>query len=247
MGIDSDDRMHLVSSGQHDGGWWHMIRVYDAEMVQVDSIPYEDYTNAFDQDERPGYWKVAYPGGSDQWDRVPFFAESHEVLKPNGEFLATVGGTRYLEVVQFAPAGDTTLIFTSRREPRPVTSAEMDSALTARRAEYEERGAKVMGFGASKIPDTKPSHYGVSLDDQLRLWVRLTPATAEPTVYDVFDQYGRYEMTVRLPFRVDRWVPPVGRGDTVWAVAKDALDLQYVVRSELSEVLDDGAIEWVGR
>ena len=63
--------------------------------------------------------------------------------------------------------------------------------------------------------------------------VRVTPPGADTTVYDIFDGEGRHDDTAALPFRVDRWVPPVVRGDTLWAVVTDEVDVQYAVRARL--------------
>jgi hypothetical protein len=88
------------------------------------------------------------------------------------------------------------------------------------------------------VPATKPPLYGLSLDDRGRLWVRLTEPTSDTTVYDLFSRDGSHVGTVGLPFRIDRFVPPVVRGDTVWAVVTDDLEVQYVVRARLHPPAD---------
>jgi hypothetical protein len=58
---------------------------------------------------------------------------------------------------------------------------------------------------------------------------------AEGGAFDVFDEYGRWVGSVRLPPAV-RYTgypttPPVTiRGDTIWAVGRDALDVEYIVK-----------------
>jgi hypothetical protein len=61
---------------------------------------------------------------------------------------------------------------------------------------------------------------------------------ADSTVYDIFGRDGGFAETVRPPFRVDRFVPPVVRGDTIWAVVTDEVDVQYLVRAGLRPGVD---------
>ena len=97
----------------------------------------------------------------------------------------------------------------------------------------ERTTASLPHLDPSRVPATKPTVYGLSLDDRGRLWVRISPPTVDPTDYDVFDRDGRHAETVRMPFSVDGWVPPVLRGDTVWAVVTDEMEVQYVVRARM--------------
>lgn len=129
-------------------------------------------------------------------------------------------------------------MLTSGRQSDPVTPAERDSAMTALREGLAERIPSPPSLDASRVPATKPPLYGVALDDRGRLWVRLTEPTVDSTVYDVFGRDGTYAETVRLPFRVDRYIPPVVRGDTVWTVVMDEIDVQYVVRARLRPSVD---------
>jgi hypothetical protein len=55
----------------------------------------------------------------------------------------------------------------------------------------------------------------------------------EPSVFDVFAPDGRYLGAVRPEVQVERSPPPVIRGDKVWAVTRDELDVPYVVRLRL--------------
>lgn len=66
--------------------------------------------------------------------------------------------------------------------------------------------------------------------------VRVTYPAAATTVYDVFGSDGVHAETVFLPFRVDGWIPPTLRGDTLWAVVLDRMDVQHVVRAALRRV-----------
>jgi hypothetical protein len=210
-----------------------MLRIYDQTMTQLDSIPYHDYTDEVMSDDEPGAWRITLGNNSWTWAPVPFFPQPHEVLTPTGEFWSSREGHPQLEVARWTPPGDTSLVLVSRRLPERVTPAERDSAMSDLREGLAARIPNPPSLDPSRVPTTKPPVYDLSLDDRGRLWVRLTEGSADSTVYDVFTREGRYAETVLMPFRVDRWIPPTVRGDTVWAVVTDELDVQYVVRAHL--------------
>lgn len=235
--VDSVGRTFVASAGQYgEGRFWNMVRVYDATMTQIDSIPYHDYTEEVEQEEVPGAWRIAIGNRGFTGASVPFYARPHEVLAPTGEFWSTKGGSPQLEVARWSPARDTSLVFTNLRIADRVTSAERDSAMSELRDMLAERTGSTPGLDPSRVPATKPPVYGLFLDDRGRPWVRITPPTTDTTDYDVFDRDGRHVETVSMPFRVDGWVPPAVRGDTVWAVVMDEMEVQYVVRAELHSV-----------
>jgi hypothetical protein len=231
--IDSAGRTVVASSGQYGAGrFWNMLRVYDPAMNQLDSIPYDEYTDD-DEGDVPGAWRIDIGNSGYTWAPVPFYSRSFQVVAPTAQFWSSTEGMAELEVARWAPPADTSLVLISRRRSDPVTSAERDSAIAQLRENLMRRVPSLRGLDASQVPATKPPLYGLSLDDNGRLWVRLTEPIADTTVYDVFGRDGRHAETVRLPYRVDRYVPPVVRGDIVWAVVTDEMDVQYVVRARL--------------
>lgn len=237
--VDSTGRTFVNSSGRYGEGRYDMLRVYDPQMNQLDSIPYHDSTGELERD-LPGAWRVSLGGTAWTWAPIPFYALAHDVLAPTGEFWSSTEGAARLEVARWTPPGDTSLVLTSERQPDPVSRAERDSAMAEVREDLAERVSSPPSLDASRVPATKPPLYGLSLDDRGRLWVRITEPTADSTVYDVFRRDGSYAETVRLPFRVDRYVPPVVRGDALWAVVTDEMDVQYVVRARLHPSTDRG-------
>jgi hypothetical protein len=52
----------------------------------------------------------------------------------------------------------------------------------------------------------------------------------EPVVFDVFEADGRYIGQVRAPRGFSMNPQPIARGDHVWAVFRDELDVNYVAR-----------------
>lgn len=232
--MDPGGRTFVASSGQFgEGRYWNMLRVYDPSMVQLDSVPYHDYTDdVYDTEDPPGAWRITLGNGF-TFTTVPFYARPHEVLGPTGEFWSSAAGATTLEVFRWTPRGDTTLIVRSTRRPEAVTAAERDSAMADVRATLAERVAGPPSLDGSRVPATKPPVYGLSLDEEGRLWARITSEDAEPTRYDVFAPTGHHVETVAIPLRVDPWIPPVVRGDAIWVVVTDQTDVQYVVRARL--------------
>lgn len=232
--VDSVGRTLVLSSGGYgEGRSWYMLRVYDAAMKQLDSIPYDEYTARIFEDNQPGAWRIDLGGGGWTWAQVPFYSRPFRLLISSGEIWSSTKGEAQLEVARWTPPGDTTLFLTSMRRPEPVTAAERDSAMAALREDLEKRGATPPRLDAAKVPTTKPPLYGLAVDDRGHLWVRLTDPAADSTIYDTFDRNGGFVETIGFPFRIDRYVPPVVREDVVWAVATDELDVQYVVRARL--------------
>ncbi|HEX7117888.1 MAG TPA: hypothetical protein VF212_03825 [Longimicrobiales bacterium] len=105
----------------------------------------------------------------------------------------------------------------------------------------------------------KPPFRDVFVGADGRLWVLLhTPAVAvdveppaddgrsripparwrEPVVFDVFEPDGRYLGRVRAPDDFSTHPAPFFRGDDVWAVVRDELDVQYLVRFRVERAND---------
>lgn len=233
--FDSAGRTLLASAGRFgEGRYWNMLRIYDKDMLQIDSVPYYDYTDD-DSREHPGVWRIAMGGGRLHVG-VPFYPMPQETLSPTGEFWTSADGAQELEVARWTPPGDTTLVIVSRRPATQVTDAERDSAMAEITGRLEGQIPSDARLDASKIPSFKPPVQGLSLDDHGRLWARLSGPGAEPTVYDIFNRDGTHAETVSLPFSVDVSIPPVTRGDELWAVVTDEFDVQYVVRARMRSV-----------
>jgi len=140
-------------------------------------------------------------------------------------------------------------------DPLQVTAAErnQERAITTydmRRTDPNWR------WKGPDIPDVKPAYKGVFVDLDDRIWVSRStaaermeveeespsPAEAgrprrplrhwqEPLLFDVFEPDGRYLGPVRPPPAFQSpWPQPVARGDRVWAMEKDELEVEYVVR-----------------
>lgn len=105
--MDSSGRTVVASSGQYgEGRFWNMLRVYDAAMIQLDSIPYHEYTGVIHEDQ-PGAWRVNIGNGGFTWAPVPFYSRSYQVLASTGELWSSAEGRPQLEVARWTPPEDT--------------------------------------------------------------------------------------------------------------------------------------------
>lgn len=103
------------------------------------------------------------------------------------------------------------------------------------------------------IPHEKPPFQSILVAEDGRIWVQLhqpgyraasdephesgedaEPSWREPVVFDLFEPDGRYLGQVRAPEGFSLHPTPVLRGDQVWAVVRDELDIQYITRFRIA-------------
>lgn len=105
--------------------------------------------------------------------------------------------------------GDTIRSVQLRREPEPLADAERDSLAAA------------SGFDPAELPAHRPLLHRTDVAPEGTLWVRRPlPGTA----WDVFDKCGRYLGRATSETRLEM---------DAFGVAKDDMDLEYVVRLRL--------------
>lgn len=196
---------------------------------------------------------VSEEGGTSRSRRsVPFSPRDVWTFHPRGWF---VGGVTDRYAVYLFRDDGPVLRIEREREPVPVRPGERDNV--------RERTVAAMRttdpdwrWDGPEIPGTKPPWRSVFAGREGRIWVQLhTPAEPipedeigadedlpgerpperwrEPLVFDVFEPDGRYLGRVEAPEGMDLSPGPVIRGDRVWAVARDALGVDYVVRYRL--------------
>lgn len=210
----------------------YLLRVYDRTMTLVDSIGLpapprvnpEDLPHAF-------YWEA--PGGIPYGTiGVPFYPWPHTLLDPRGGVWSAGRGDPSYRITYATFQGDTALVLETERPPVPVTDAERSSALTSVQQQLAEAGAPARQDW-SKIPAVHPAVNGLLLTEEGRLWARTRTSEAGGSNYDIYERDGRYAATVATQLDLVSYVAPVIRGDTVWAVVTDELDVPYVVRARL--------------
>lgn len=120
----------------------------------------------------------------------------------------------------------------------------------------EHRAFMASEVGTGPLPDERPAYVRLQAFSEGRVWVRPTlPSARVPLPDEVVEQFGvthTWEESTRAIFDVfsleDGWIgtvalppearysgfptePPVEiRGDTIWAVVTDSLDVQYVAK-----------------
>lgn len=136
--------------------------------------------------------------------------------------------------------------------PVPVLDEEAEERRTNIRQGMQRQYGS-WRWNGPPIPDTKPPFHDIVADFDGRIWVRVSqlgrPTMTEqeareeeqrsnrrplrfeePIGYDVFDAEGRFLGHVRTPDTFSDDPELLARGDTVWAVVRDDLDVPSIVR-----------------
>jgi hypothetical protein len=194
---------------------------YDAGMEPADTFPLPAHQGESFVLERNGGTMSA---------GVPFSPSQVLALDPRG-FVWTGVNDRYRIVQQrVGREADTTRIVEREAAPVPVTAAERDEAVAGMKW-FTDQGGRV---DAGRIPGHKPAYQQVIVADDGGLWVRpALPAGEAGAAFDVFDAEGRFGGRMRLPGGMDGFPPPVIRRGAVYGVARDSVDVPYVVRARI--------------
>ncbi|MDX1674923.1 MAG: hypothetical protein R3314_09025 [Longimicrobiales bacterium] len=193
--------------------------------------------------------RVSENGTSTSVDNVPFSPSGHWAFSPLGYMVSGLS-TRYA-IELYRPDGPV-LRIEKDHEPVPVTRGEKANREDITRW-HMRRTQPDWTWNGPGIPDVKPPFRDVLVGRDGRIWVLLhTPAEAIPddqlaggdegpnprpaqrwreaVVFDVFEPDGTYLGPVHGPQGMVRYPTPIFDGDRVWAVVRDELDVEYVVR-----------------
>jgi hypothetical protein len=176
---------------------------------------------------------------------IPLAARHYWTVNPEGRFVSGISTDYRIHVER----DDGVLRIERVHEPVAASEAE--------RAYHRERLTRAMrltqpdwNWNGPPVPETKPPFRGLVAGRDGRIWVRLwTEAHPEenedhdpenprsepvtwpsPLRYDVFEPDGAYLGAVNPPKGFVDYPQPVFDGDDVWAVTRDALDVERVVR-----------------
>lgn len=207
-----------------------VLRVYDSQMVLLDSLPLPEPIS-YDVREMPGvfYWESS-DGSTRRIHPVPFFPIGVEVLDPRGGFWSKEDGDPAYRVRHFMPGGDTTLVLETMRSPVRIPSEERDSVIDGLRDELQQTGGARQDW--ARVPEVRPPVVSMFLSDEGKLWVQVA-SPDESLVYDVYQRTGQYEGTVETGLKIYSQLRPLVRGNQFWAVVTDEFDVPYVVRAHL--------------
>ena len=218
------------------------ILVLGPDGTHVDTLP-----EPSSELRRPSLRAEAGSGGSMRMMSmsVPFTPGFIWAVHPNGHFLTGASSDYRIDL-----ARDPGVLRIERTvDPVPVSAAE--------RTHHRERAERSLrryqsdwSWSGPPIPDYKPFFTELLAGRDGRIWVRLSaegrkienenhdpenprsePATwVEPTRYDVFEPDGTYLGTVASPDDFYPDLRPVFDGNHVWAVTRDDLGVERVVR-----------------
>ncbi len=162
-------------------------------------------------------------GGGITFFSNPYASRPRPVPAPDDR-IVVVPGYDY-RIALMTPTGDTARIVEKAYEAVPIADAEWEEAT----AESREWMAKAPGAKCDPVEFTRPvsktAVREIFHDDGGRMWVEATSRTGFD--FDVFDREGRQIGSVASPAR-HRNVPPYIRGDRLYLVTADSLDVQSV-------------------
>ena len=252
-GFNSDQRHHVDAAGNH-----YAICLLDRSMSPWDwkfgLIRYSSTGEILDTIPSPT-WEYDYPKltasreNSRSVTPVPFSPTTSWSFSPKGYMVGGVSTDYRIDL--FPPDGPVLRI---EREwvPVPVSPAEAD----VQRRRVIQRFQRQYGswrWNGPDIPDTKPPFKDIFVSWEGDIWVSLTTEVIpimseaeareeeaasgrtplrfrEPVAFDVFDSNGRFLGPVKVPESFRTEPEPIIRGDHVWAVTRDELDVPRVVR-----------------
>lgn len=162
------------------------------------------------------------PDGVMSFFDVPFAPKLVYAFAPGGE-LAVVPGGEY-RIAFLDAAGDTVRVVERARPRVPVGDSEWEEGLRPYR-ELRERIPGARCEGEMARPAEKPAIRHLLFDGEGRMWVE--SITPEGFAWEVFDGQGRLLGSLPAPPRQER-VPPYVRGNRLYLVDADSLDVQYV-------------------
>ncbi len=216
----------------------------DGEILDTVPTPTWDYVAAEVRASREGLGTTTA--------RVPFTPQPWWTLSPLGY---TVGGLSTDYRIDLYRAAQPILRIERDWMPVPVTEEEADELVRRRTAQFR-RDFGGWSWNGPPIPDTKPPFRDVFTSWEGNIWVLVSQggrATmteeeareeerrsgipplrfAEPAAFDVFAPDGRFLGHVTAPLSFRTRPEPIIRGDTVWAVSRDEMDVATLVRYQV--------------
>lgn len=214
--VDSAGRVYDVRTDSRSETGPVLLR-FDRAVERAESFALPEVAPArFERTSDGGKMRATMP--------VPFAPRSHWALAPDGRLWTGFADRYRLELKDVQ--GRTVRVLEKPFAPVPVSGAEKDSAAKSLEGFVKQGGQIDM----SRVPKTKPAFTSLQVDDRGYVWVEPSLAAGESApAFDVFDPEGRYVGRVALPAGVGRIFNPVVRGDRIYAVALDEMEVPSVV------------------
>ena len=198
-----------------------MVRVYLRYAGnRVDTLPYPEQKSG----GPPSTILCRHPtGGGLTFFTNPFVPQVFQSPAP-GDRVALINSGVY-RIAILGAKGDTAMVIEKQHQPAPITDAEWEEVTRGHREwSTANPGAKCTPVEFTR-PAGKPALRTIFFDDAERMWVEVV--TADGHSFDVFDERGAHLGNMRAPAR-QRSVPPYVRGDRLYLVTTDSLDVQSV-------------------
>ena len=210
------------------------LHVYDLTMTRVDSFPLPGdapQDEQWDPASQPGAFYQEMGGGYMMYG-IPFYPSEVRHLDPRGAFWSTRDGDPEYRMKRWRAGGDTTLVVETLRPSVPVPAVERDSVIDMMREMVSSMG--VGEWDWSRVPTIRPAVEAIFTSAEGNVWVR-TPSGGDGVLFDVYSEDGAYlGMARRAPgLDFSGQVTPVVRGDLMWLLVTDELDVPYVIRARI--------------
>ena len=246
--VDDEDRAYVVTRDRRQDvlSSGPIVIVVAADGSVLDTIP--PPTAGFESPMLEA--RVESGGGiSRYWSEVPFGPQAFWAVHASGSLVRAISADYSVDLIR----SDGSLLRMGRAlEPIPVQPAERASAESSVTAGMR-RVAPDWQWNGPRIPDTKPPFKGVFPGRDGRVWVWLSTLAAETTnpdydpsvsgsaatlwregvSFDVFEADGSYLGRVDAPDDFGLRPVPVFGEEAVWAVTRDELGVQRVVRYQI--------------
>lgn len=219
-------RVFPPETGLNEGRSRSYLNWYDPATERSDSVFLGelDYRTYISQNSRGGY---SYGG-------IPFTQRTITIVDPAGGFWTT--SAEAYRIARLDEHADTVLVLEVDVEPLPVTEEDRESYVEGvlERSPDQRRAAEAI---IALAPATKPVLDQLVMDDVGRLWVRRVVSEGETPLYDVFTRDAEYVGSARLGFQPAPYFPPKIRDGRLYTLVLDSLEVQSVVRVDLSSDL----------
>ena len=244
---DVNGRTYLRTSDLSQDGFVMHLVVYGPDGTQVDTLPEPSSVHEppMLEAERRGVSPNGQPTLVSASATVPFSPELLWTIHPSGHFVTGLSSAYRIDLAR----DDGVLRIERAADPIQVRDEERayERDRTVERMRDTDPG---WDWNGPPIPEHKPFFRELLAGRDGRIWVWLTteahpvenedhdledPSSApvtwrEPLRYDVFEPDGTYLGVVAPPDDFTPFVNPVFDGDHVWAVTRDELGVQRVVR-----------------
>ena len=254
-------RLSLLAADGQVVGQWPWMKLTGSARFLFNGAPGEIYTHTFRPSQgtggRPRSAWIRYaregprdtldiplgesrPGSSAmcRGDGIGFFENpfADRLISrpaPGGERVVAWSSQYHLAFL--SPGGDTIRVVTRAVESTPLPDSlwsPIDSSYSRFRSDWSGADCE----GDISRPERRPIVLDIGFSHEGRLLVEYNTRTG--TAFDLFELDGTLGATFAAPSNRDRSVPPFVRGDQVYVVVKDELDVQTVQAYRLSEGLN---------